>query len=108
MFNLWPHQEVGVSAVCDAILRGRRRILLTSPTGGGKTRLMLALADIFLYQGKGVALYTPRRLLVEQAERVLEDEGLAFGVRAADRGAPTSDLFQIVSVQTEYSRSIRK
>src|SRR5262245_22997201 len=81
--DFWPHQEQGVSAVQEALGQGHRRILLTSPTGGGKTAIACRLISDWLGAGLKSVLYTNRRMLVEQTSRVLRLHGINLGVRAA-------------------------
>lgn len=107
MKPLWPHQKRGVGGALAAIRQGHRRVLLTSPTGGGKTRMMAELIRHYLDHDRRVVLYTNRRLLLEQTSGVLEGQGFTHGLRAA--GCPDDrhrDL-QVSSVQTEYSRSVK-
>src|ERR1700761_974294 len=97
----WPHQIQGVQDVLKAIARGELRILLTSPTGGGKTRMMIMLASHFLRQGKKVVIYSNRRQLVTQTSSEMNIAGLAHGVRAAGHEDNRERDFQISSIQTE-------
>ena len=105
--NLWPHQANALDELLAALNWGEKRILVTSPTGGGKTVVAANLARDFLDRKKRVILYTNRRLLIEQFASVLTVHGFDFGIRAAghapDRGCP----FQIASVQTEAARSMK-
>ncbi len=104
---LWPHQEKAVSEVADAILAGKRRILLASPTGMGKTAMASELIRIYLDEDRKVVLYTNRKLLIDQASRVMALAGHEHGVRAAGYQDDRSLNFQIASVQTEASRSLK-
>ncbi len=47
----WPHQLRAVSETLNAINSGAKRIVLCSPTGGGKTRIALDLADLIGKEG---------------------------------------------------------
>ena len=105
---LWVHQKRGIDEVLALIHAGYRRICLTSPTGGGKTRMIAELAADFLGRGQGVVLYTNRKLLLEQLSLEMSRFGLSHGVRAAgvERGY---DLpFQVASIQTEHSRRLER
>ena len=104
----WPHQVTGVREVIEALNDNVRRVLLTSPTGGGKTRMMFDLADEFTARELGVVLYTNRRMLVDQASRVLEAAGMGHGIRAAGHETHQSELFQVSSIQTENSRVTKR
>lgn len=104
--NLWPHQEQGIRDVLDAIQVGERRICLTSPTGCGKSLMMRHLIEHHLERGKKVVLYSNRKLLIEQLRRTFA--GIAHGVRAAGYGTDRERPFQISSIQTEYSRVMKR
>ena len=112
MPSLWPHQERGVNSVLEAVARGVRRICLTCPTGGGKTRIACTLIDMLLSQGKRGVLYTNRKLLLDQLSGVLNDHGIYHGIRAAgyghEEGADLGADLQVSSIQTEHSRVTRK
>jgi superfamily II DNA or RNA helicase len=97
--SLWPHQERGLAALEDAMNRGVKRLLFTSPTGGGKTKVMIAL----LQMGFKSVVYSHRKLLREQLEGVLTDAGLRFGVRAAGVDPAFLRDIQLSSLQTENS-----
>jgi superfamily II DNA or RNA helicase len=106
--DLWPHQQRGIGEVTAALLRGERRVLVTSPTGGGKTRIMADLIWRALGEGKRVVLYTNRRLLREQLSEVMHGFGLQHGVRASGHFPDGEQPFQVSSIQTEGSRVLRK
>lgn len=103
--NLWPHQTRAIDNVASARADGHRRILLSSPTGGGKTRIMLELARQELARGGRVAIYYNRKLLIEQAAKTFQMEGLPFGVRAAGWADERYRPLQLCSIQTEASRT---
>lgn len=104
----WPHQKLGVSEVLSAIWSGQRKILLTSPTGGGKTKIMCDLIDLWANADLKVCLYTNRKMLVEQTARVMAGAGIDFGVRAAGWEGDQFEKVQVCSIQTENSRVYRK
>jgi superfamily II DNA or RNA helicase len=104
MTKRWPHQIKAVTDTVGAINDGIRRILVSSPTGGGKTRIALDLADEFTSRDIGVVLYTNRKLLVEQSKRVLQEAGVSHGVRASGHETDQRQLLQVSSIQTEHSR----
>lgn len=104
----WPHQTQGVADVLAAIHAGHRRIVLTSPTGMGKSRMAVLLAQHYATNGQGVVVYTNRRMLLEQLTNTFSNAGLAPGVRAAGHISDHSRLVQIASIPTEYSRSIKR
>lgn len=101
---LWSHQADGVMNVIHSINRGQRRIVLTSPTGGGKTRMMAELIRWAVNRGMRVILYTNRKLLLKQLARELSRFGIAHGIRASGHEPDPSAVVQVSSIQTEWSR----
>lgn len=103
---LWPHQEHGIREFFGAVRRGVRRICLTSPTGGGKTRTVAEIVKEYLREYKRVVWYTNRKLLLEQTADVFEAHGLTVGKRASGHFPELHHDFQISSVQTERARTL--
>ena len=81
--DMWPHQVRAYDEVRDAHRGGWNRVVLTIPTGGGKTRVICELVANWLAEGLKVVVYTNRRMLVDQLRKVLSKAGFEFGVRAA-------------------------
>jgi len=103
---LWPHQAADIAAFERE--RGyRQRLCLVRPTGMGKTRTMRELAVRELERGGRVVIYTHRKLLIDQLFRTFDDAGIECGIRAAGYGKNDDALVQIVSTQTESSRTLR-
>ncbi|HMF15532.1 MAG TPA: DEAD/DEAH box helicase family protein [Gemmataceae bacterium] len=101
----WPHQVRAVQETLAAIDRGERRICVTSPTGGGKSRMICDVIEDLTQRGWHAVIYTNRKLLIEQLGRVLDKHGIDHGVRAAewsDEGR--FEPVQISSLPTERSR----
>lgn len=102
--DLWPHQARGLDETIALLESGVRRILLTAPTGSGKSRLMQELIAWAIEKGKNVVLYTNRNLLREQTSRVLSKWGVSHGVRAAGVSPDLDQAVQLSSIQTESCR----
>ena len=100
---LWPHQERGIAEIVQAVKDGSRNICVTSPTGGGKSRIIL---EQIKAAGYGVSLYTDRRMLLSQLSADLEREGIDYGVRAAGWEPALLRSVQLSMMQTEGSRSL--
>lgn len=102
----WPHQERGLQDLFAALASGQRRVVFTSPTGGGKSLCMGYAIDRLFREGKTVDLMTNRRLLLNQLCDVMRGFGIPFGVRAAEMEhlADATQPVQFVMVQTELSR----
>lgn len=103
----WPHQTAAVDSVEWAIASGTRRICLTSPTGGGKTRIACRLVERWVDQGHKVSVYSNRKMLIEQLSRVLNDDDIEHGVRAAGWEGDAILPVQISSIATENARVYR-
>jgi len=101
---LWPSQERGLQAIRDAFTQGRRRILVTAPTGGGKTRLIAEIARGADAKGRRAIVYSHRRMLVSQTSRKLAEAGVGGHGKmlSGERTHLLRDL-QVASIQTAYS-----
>lgn len=109
MLSDWPHQITAVSESIRRIEEGASSICVTSPTGGGKSRIIQRLCEWACAQNWTVAVFTNRKLLTAQLARGLANNGIHVGVRAAEFESwsdPTAPV-QICSTPTETSRVIR-
>lgn len=104
----WPHQLYAVLRVQELMERGVRRILVTTPTGGGKSLEMIDTALKELRDGWGVTLFANRKLLVDQFVKTFATYGLEYGIRAADHLQNEREPFQLASIQTEHSRVVKR
>lgn len=100
----WPHQTQAFASTIAAIEMGEQGILLTSPTGGGKSVMMTDLIRWALERSWRVVLYTNRKMLLDQLSGVLDKHGITHGVRASDHDANLLNEVQISSIQTELAR----
>lgn len=106
----WPLQVKGCNDVVDAIERGVKRMCLTSPTGTGKATMILTLIEWALSQGKRVALYSHRKMLLEQLSRSLKSHGVTFAV-VASGSEDLADAYahvQLCMIQTVTSRALKR
>jgi len=103
MSELWDHQQRGLDDIAVAIEDGETNICVTSPTGGGKSRMIFEL----IHDTDGdVSLYTDRRMLLAQIADGLDDEGIEYGLRAAGHEPALLRRIQLSMMQTEGSRSL--
>lgn len=105
--NLHPYQAKAIAEVHEAIARGERKIVLTSPTGGGKSLMAGTLLKDYFDAGKRAVIYTNKKLLTSQNADVFSDMGLDFGIRAAGHDTALGKRLQIASMPTEHSRANR-
>jgi superfamily II DNA or RNA helicase len=103
--NPWPHQLKAVEELLPAIAPGKW-ICVTSPTGGGKSKIMEAVCRYAANNGMKVDLKVHRKLLLEQLIGVFERAQVSFGVRAATEPKRFAEekLIQISSMPTEHAR----
>lgn len=102
--NLWPWQERCGEELAEAIDGGAKSVVVTGPTGSGKTIEMIRLIEWCNERRWPCALFTNRRLLLEQTKERLEAHGIHPGMRAA--GYETAYLrdVQLAMFQSEISR----
>lgn len=101
---LRPHQAYGIAEVTRLMQEGQRRIMLTSPTGGGKTRMMLELTEQALDNAKRVVIYSHRKLLTTQISDVLDGAGVEHGVMAAGWQRALLRRVQVASIWSVNSQ----
>jgi superfamily II DNA or RNA helicase len=106
--DLWDHQRRGCNAVLSAIANRQRRIVLTSPTGMGKSRMMMELIKWAVSRGEKSALYTHRRLLCSQIARDLDAHQIQYGIRASGYKPNLAFSTQLVMTQSEIGAVFRR
>ena len=104
MTSDWPHQRFAVSEGNRLIDAGVKRFCITSPTGGGKSRIIQRLIE----RGDRILILTNRSMLFEQWGRGLDVAGHAFETRAS--GYATTDFSNVIigMVQTIARRWQRR
>lgn len=99
----WPHQIKAVVET-EAAEASHNALCVTIPTGGGKTFVAANMIHNWLREGRSVAIYTNRRALIAQLCRMMDEYGIAYGVRASKYPENFERPVQICSIQTEVSR----
>lgn len=102
----WNHQRVGVERTIDHFENGEGWACLTSPTGSGKSLMMIALTRWGAeHRGGRVLVLTNRVLLTEQTERVFRGAGVSVGVISSSMKHLERDCkVQIATLQTLLAR----
>lgn len=103
--KLWSHQIRGRDEVIAAAKAGIQRICCTSPTGGGKTNILLELLHHYKCP---TVIYTNRKMLREQIARNMDAAGVRHGIRAAGVDPSLFRDVQVSSIMTEESRVYKK
>lgn len=101
---LWPHQESGLRELFAALESGEQRICLTSPTGGGKSRMLEETIRWATERDWRTSLYTNRTMLLDQIADTLRNAGINFGIRASGHDQAFSLPVQLSMIQTEEER----
>ncbi len=108
----WPNQVRAFTETLAALSRGVNRLCVTSPTGSGKTGMMLDQITEAVEKRQPVALYTQRRMLYDQTCASLDRAGINYGKRAAGHEPNSFPDVQMCMAQTElqavYKREYRK
>jgi len=101
------YQVACIAAIRAAIRAGHRRILLTVPTGGGKTLIAASMILSALGKGKRCLFVMHRKELIDQTVAALARLGItSVGViRAGDRRRDSSQPIQVASIQTISRRT---
>lgn len=102
MIELRPYQVASIEAVRASIRAGKRRIMLTIPTGGGKTYTSVSVIAAALAKGKRSLFVAHRKELIDQTVASFARLGIrSVGViRAKDRRRDSSQPIQVASIQT--------
>jgi DNA repair protein RadD len=103
--ELRKYQIEAIHAIRAAYQSGRRAPLFVLPTGGGKTVIFCAIAELMEARGKKITILVHRDHLIEQAHRQLELLGIRHGVIAAGYTPDTRRNVQIASVYTLTRRA---
>lgn len=105
---LRPPQVELIEAARAAIRTGKRRILLVSPTGSGKTRIAAEIIKLADGKQNRSLFIAPRRELIYQSSATLERHGVLPGIIMA--GEPRNEWakHQVASFDTLYHRGVRR
>ena len=104
---LRPYQVEAIEQIRAAIRAGKRRILLTVPTGGGKTLTAASMIAGALARGKRSQFVAHRKELIDQTVTAFARLGItSVGVvRAGDKRRDPSQPIQVSSIQTLANRT---
>ncbi len=107
MISLRPYQVESIAQLRAAIRDGKRRIMLTVPTGGGKTLTSASMIISALGKGKRSLFVAHRLELIDQTVATFARLGItSVGViRANDRRHDTTQPIQVASIQTLARRT---
>lgn len=100
MRNPRPYQQEQFRAVRDAFRANKKRVIVSSPTGTGKTVSFVLMSKLARDKGRKVLILMNRDVLVEQTLEELRENGVyAQREQGADRAQMTADVV-VGSVQS--------
>jgi DNA repair protein RadD len=105
--DLRPYQSRAVADVLAARAAGHRRILLTLPTGGGKSVIASHMIQAWVSRGKRILVIAHRKELLDQFWVHLRRRGITAGLmRADDERTDQSASVQLASIATLVRRDL--
>lgn len=107
MLELRSYQRDAIEALRKSIASGKRRPVLVSPCGSGKTVIATEIIRRAIEKGKRVLFLAPRRELIYQAAAALEKNGIRPGVIMAGEPRSIYQLCQVASFDTLHARAMR-
>jgi len=106
--RLRPYQSKLIENVRDLIRKGKKRIIICSGTGSGKTLTSCAIIKLSAQKNSWSMFMAPRRELIRQTSEQLDECGVRYSYIAAGfEELPGSDCL-LVSKDTLLSRAIRR
>lgn len=107
--GLRPYQIDAIERLRAVMRLGKRRVVLVSPTGSGKTKMLSEIARRCIESGRRALWLAHRSELIDQAVGALKSEGLIVGAICASAESPPNPYapIQVASVQTLLARNTR-
>lgn len=106
--KLRPYQLEAVEALRESMRHKHRAILLTLPTGGGKTLVATDVIRSAVEKYRRVLFVAHRRELIQQASQKLTQAGIKHGLILSQTETSPLERVQVGSVQTIQSRVFKR
>ena len=103
--KLWPFQERCLDELADGLRSGKKRQILSAPTGAGKTEMAISLMERALRKGSRALFVADRIPLVSQMSKRMLRYGVPHGVLQGESTFGEDQRLRICSVQTLEARS---
>ena len=101
--QLRDYQNLAISNVRKSYKARHRSVLLTLPTGAGKTVIFSEITKLAKLKGANVLILVHRKELIDQAGDKLSKADVKYGVIAAGHKESKNNV-QVASVQTLINR----
>lgn len=103
------YQTEAIERTRDAIGAGKKRVLIVSPTGSGKTVIASKIITSAQEKGSEVLFLAHRKELIDQCSAKLDDLGVDHGIIMANHQRTLPWLkVQVASVQTLVNRHAQR
>lgn len=107
MYDLRPYQSKAVEEIRLLFSSKNPNSLLVMPTGAGKTRVMVEVANIYAASGQSVYVVVDGKSIVNQTSDRFKDLSIEHGViMAGDKRACEQPLIQVCSIDTLARRAV--
>lgn len=109
-FEKREYQTQAMTDIRNQFKQGKKKVLLTQPTGAGKAVVALQIIIEALCKNKRVAFFLDRITLLDQFAKLIYDSGIdEFGIMQADNPMYNPQLsLQIITAQTLSRRMVEK
>ena len=104
---LRDYQRTAIEGARRAFRDGHKRIIISAPTGAGKTEIAMALISSAVEKGSRVSFVADRRSLVQQTSQRFTAAGIRHGVLMANDTVGVNEPVRVESAQTIQSRGLR-
>jgi superfamily II DNA or RNA helicase len=106
--QLRPYQIEAIEQCRERLAAGRNKICLVAPTGSGKTVIAGEIIRLTETRNKRVLVLAHTREIIQQTSNKLSGFGIDHGIIAAELTHGSYHLVQVASVQTYWSRVMRR
>lgn len=105
-FDLRPYQLAAEHKTRSALARGRKRVTLYLPTGGGKTLTATSIITKAVAKGTKVVFLANRKQLISQTSAVLRRYGIDHGILQAENTCRLYEQVLVASIDTVHVRGL--
>jgi DNA repair protein RadD len=105
--ELRDYQREVIAAFDREVAAGRESIVLTAPTGSGKTVILADIARRYRSAGRSVLVLAHRREIISQTHEKLANHGVRSGIIQAGVDPRPLEPVQVASISTLWSRAFR-
>jgi DNA repair protein RadD len=108
VYELRPYQAKAVEEIRSLFSSQTPNTVLVMPTGAGKTRVMVEVANIYAGLGQRVYIVVDGKSIVNQTSDRFKDLNIDHGViMASDKRACADPLIQVCSIDTLARRALQ-